>query len=322
MTKVTSEGFDSSLPPPLMAAPLEFQEWSKSQLLAEQALSVPTEPLFHYTGEASLKSILGNQRLRCFSHLHQSDKHEFEFSLEVARRVIREVGQSDDRITQYFCDCLDDLLETNKLASPFDFYLFSLSHHRDDMQQWQEYGQSGRGFAIGFGPALFQPTQTEPYEQANENVFVGRVIYGEEPTAARHRRIVTKAAQTTSRVAWANKSLVHQVKPSEYLVTMAHELIASQLIWNCLTAKEVRYENEREVRCIVMNVRKNFDSHRQFQPDTDRQYIETPMPLKNLRNITEILIGPRAPPGTEAMVAEFLKTQGYSNTVTVNRSQF
>jgi hypothetical protein len=39
---------------------------------------------------------------------------------------------------------------------------------------------------------------------------------------------------------------------------MAHELFASQLIWNCLTAKEERFADEREVRGIIMNVRRSL----------------------------------------------------------------
>ena len=60
---------DLGLPPALMAAPREFDAWSKQQLLVEQDESTPVEPLYHYTGEASLRGILSSQKLWCFSHL-------------------------------------------------------------------------------------------------------------------------------------------------------------------------------------------------------------------------------------------------------------
>jgi hypothetical protein len=132
---------------------------------------------------------------------------------------------------------LIDLLDNNSIASTFEFYLFSLSRHADDPQQWREYGQRGHGPAIGFALVLFAPTEMSLKDQANENVHVGRVIYGDAATEARHRLVIETAAAITSRMAWANRALVTSARPSTHFVAMARKVIASQLIWNCLTAK-------------------------------------------------------------------------------------
>jgi Protein of unknown function (DUF2971) len=318
MNRPSESRIHPSLPPELLAAPLEFDSWSRAQLLVEQSESTPTEPLYHYTGEEALKGILRTERLWCFSHLHQSDRTEFEYSFAIARRVIKEVGQSRDGVTHHFCVCLDDLLENNSFSETFEFYLFSVSRHRDDRQQWENYGQHGRGFAIGFAPALFQATQIELKEQANENILVGRVIYGDAATEERHRRVIERAAEITSRIARANQSVVHHVRPSVYLDTVAKEVIASQLIWNCLTAKHISYANEREVRYVIMNVREKFDVHRKFH--NGKHYVEAPLQLKTEGGIMEILVGPLAPAGAEEMIGEFLKAHGYGYDVPIRRS--
>ena len=103
-------------------------------------------------------------------------------------------------------------------------------------------------------------------------------------------------------------------------MTMAREVVASQLVWNCLTAKESKYANEREIRCIIMGVRDKFDADRQVQEGTGHLYIETPMALKEAGSIAEIMVGPLAPPGTETTVTEFLRAQGYSGSIPVKRS--
>jgi hypothetical protein len=319
VSKPLDKKFEPALPPELMAAPMEFDKWSQERLLVEQRESTPTEPLFHYTGEAAFKGILANERLWCFSHEHQTDAEEFSFSLDVARRIIREVGKSKDAVTHHFCACLDDLLETNGLASPFEFYLFSLSRHRDHEPQWRQYGDGGRGFAIGFSPSHFQPTETELHDEANENIHVGRVIYGDELTAARHRLVIDRAAEITSRIANEHRSAVWQVKPIVYLETMAREVIASQLIWNCLTAKDAKYADEREVRCMLMNIRKKFDCHRRMH--NGRPYVEASLRLKAAGQITEVLVGPIAPACSEAMVSEFVRANGYPGCVPVIRSK-
>ena len=198
----------------------------------------------------------------------------------------------------------------------FEFYLFSLSRHRNDRQQWQCYGQHGRGFAIGLARSLFQANQTNLSERANENIFVGRVIYGDVPTEQRHRRAIECAADITSRVAQASPFLVPKLKPSNYILRMAQDVIASQLIWNCLTAKHMNYANEREVRYVIMNEREKFDADRKSL--NGRHYIEAPCELKIPGTIMEVLVGPLAPAGAEEMIDEFLKAQGYPDDILIH----
>jgi hypothetical protein len=306
------------LPPELQVATQEFVVWAQAQLLAEQVESTPVEPLYHYTDAKALRSILDKQQVWCFRHLHQRDQTEFSYSLAIARRVIKEVGKTDDFFSQHFCGCLDDLLKTNSLIDAFEFYLFSLSRHRDDIQQWIEYGDRGHGFAMAFAPTLFQPDEAKLHEKANENLHVGRVIYGDGPTEERHRRAIEVAAQITSRVAKANPGVMSKTIAVPYLNAMAKELIASQLVWNCLTAKSISYENESEVRYVIMNVPGKFDALR--KPLNGKHYIEADLPLKAVGNIKEILIGPLAPVGAESIIRDLLKELGYSGGILIRRS--
>jgi hypothetical protein len=165
---------------------------------------------------------------------------------------------------------------------------------------------------------LFAPTQNVLNEQANENLYVGRVLYGDADTAARHRSVVSEAACIVSRVARANHPIPNTVKPSDYFSSVAREVIASQLIWNCLTAKHQNFSNEREVRYIIMGIISKFEPHRKYF--NGKAYVETPLPLKTAGSVMEILVGPRAPDGAEAMVKTFLKANGYPDAIPVRRS--
>jgi hypothetical protein len=313
----TPDPIDSELPPPLVAAPREFVAWSREQLLREQAESTPTVPLYHYTDETALRSILRLQKFWCFSHEQQTDPQEFEYALEVALRVLTEVSRSDDFFVHALAECLLDMLRVNKLSGPFEFYLFSVSRHRDHGPQWKAYGRDGKGFALGLSPALFQADKEYVDEEANKNLHIGRVVYGDGPTAERHRLTITRAAEITSKVGHAHKEAVraHGIVP--YLQAMAHELLASHVIWNCLTAKETRFEDEREVRGIILNVRNKFEPYRRSHGG--RNYIEHEMPLKAPGSIAEILVGPDAPPDAEARMRAILRAEGYSDAIPVQR---
>ena len=314
------ETFAPDLPPQLTEAPREFAKWANGELLSEQRNSTPSAPLYHYTGEESLRGILQGQKLWCFSHLHQSDPTEFQYSLAIARRIIKEEARRSHAIVaSNFCLCVDDMLAANGLAGPFDFYLFSLSRHRDHGPQWRAYGDLGHGFAIGFGPALLQPDKDDLYEEANRNIHVGRVIYGEDATGKRHRRAITRAAEITKRVGTANHLLLGRPKPMlEYLAAMSRELLSRLLIWECITAKDAGYADEQEVRGIILNTKKKFDPYR--REHKGRSYVEHEMPLKAPGSIAEILVGPRAPPDATAAVKELLRVEGYPDTVPVRRS--
>jgi len=306
------------LPPALTAAAEEFEAWSRARLLVEQHESTPTEPLHHYTDERALRSILVTQRLWCFSHEQQKDETEFEYALDVARKVLRRVRCKAEFFMHSFAECVLDMLAANKLSGPFEFYLFSASRHRDHGPQWKEYACDGTGFAIALSPTLFQPDKDDPYEEANKNLHVGRVVYGDEPTFARHNLSIRAAAEMTSRVGRANINLVKATGVASYLAVMAHELLASQLIWNCLTAKEERFADEREVRGIIMNVKAKFDPWRRTH--AGRRYVEHELPLKTPGAIVEIIVGPKARIGAEDDVRALLKAEGYPDGIPVRRS--
>jgi hypothetical protein len=192
------------LPPPLAAAVSEFEAWMQGELLADQARSTPKVPLHHYTNETALRSILEHRKPWCFSHSQQSDDTEVRYSFEIARKVIRDEAARGNPAVKSILTGLDGILASNPTGETFDFYFFSLSSHRDHAKQWSQYGDNGRGFAIGFAPALFQPDRTELAPVANDNVFVGQVIYGRDATAARHRRGIRKLAEIIGGVQKAN----------------------------------------------------------------------------------------------------------------------
>jgi hypothetical protein len=286
------------------------------ELRADEARSTPKNPLYHYTGEAALRGIIGEQKLWCFIHNTQRDQEEVQYSLDIARKVIQEEAKRGGEHAGSLLLGLDGMLGNN-LLERFAFYFFSLSSHRDDVGQWDEYGDKRRGFAIGFAPALFQPDQEVQLARPAENVFVSQVIYGSDRTRTRHRTGIRKLAEITERVAKANPFLALKSRQA-WFDNLNHAFLATQLIWNCLTAKCDRFSHEQETRYIIMGVRNTFDPCRRSR--NGRDYVETPLPLNTPGNITEILVGPDAPANAEARVTELLRSHGYPDNVPVHRS--
>jgi hypothetical protein len=314
-----SDTDDVPLPKPLAAAVAEFAAWMQGELLSDQALSIPKAAIYHYTDLAALQGILEKQKIWCFLHSQQSDLTEVQFSLDIARRVIREEACRGSPPVASLLLGLDDLLGSNPLGATFYFYFFSLSSHRDDPQQWDEYGRKGTGFSVGLAPTLFQPDQPELLPRANENVFVSRVIYGRDVTRTRHRHGIRKLAEIVGRVSRANSGLVHGKILQAWFDKMNKILIADLLIWNCLTAKAACFQNEQETRYILLGIREVFDEWR--REHNGRKYVETCLPLSALGNLTEIIVGPLAPVGAEDAMRAFLRDHGYPESIPVTRSR-
>jgi hypothetical protein len=312
------------VPPQLRVALREFGAWSDAQLLREESLITPVDPLFHYTGEASLEGILKNEHLWCFSHLHQTDKEEFSYSRGIALKELGNLKNIGDQFGRNVCGCLEDLLTANDYREIFEFYLFSLSQRRDSLSQWKDYGrnsgQEGAGFSIGFAPHLFLPDIKTISDIANENIHVGKVTYGDVKTTYRHHKVFEAAAQIANRIGKQNHAVVFRSKEVHFNFAraMALEVLARQLIWRCLTSKRLRFESEAEIRFVMMNVPAKFDGLRNNH--CGRTYVKHDLPLRRSGNITEIMIGPAAAGDAEAKVIKLLNKLDYSG-VPVTRSQ-
>ena len=306
------------LPEPLREAPRAFDTWSKKQLLAEQDASTPDHPALPLHNEQALNGILSNEKLWCFGHQYQKDVQEFRYSLEIARRVIKEVGETDDGPTYWFCACLLDMLDNNSFTDTLSFISLASAVTPTTPSNGGNTGTAGVASRSGLHRPCSRHRKASLNEQANENLYVGRVLYGDAAHSSRHRSVVSEAARIASRVAWANRPMSDTVKPSDYFSAVAREVIASQLIWNCLTAKHENFSNEREVRYIIMGIISKFDLHRKHF--NGKAYVEAPLPLKTIGSIKEILVGPGAPAGAEAMVEAFLKANGYPEAIPVRCS--
>jgi hypothetical protein len=280
-----------NLPPPLEAAWLTFDRWSDEQLSVEQRAVTPIAPLYHYTGKEALKGILENRHLWCFSHDRQDDVDEFRYSLDVACKELKRIAMEGGKFAKQLCVCVLDLIEKNSLTETFNFYLFSVSLNRDSVLQWKKYGRDSAGFSIGFAPKLFLPDQPTLSPRANENAYVGRVIYGDEKTAYRHRKAIERVAEITHRVAVKNRHLLRSKGVhSDYINAMAKAYIAGQLVWRCITAKRRCWEHQSEVRFVILNQSKHFGGITKTHSD-GRPYITYPLPLLDAESIAEIMIG-------------------------------
>src|SRR6202162_5813588 len=96
----------------------------------------------------------------------------------------------------------------------------------------------------------------------NEASFVSRVIYDLDAASSRHDRAIEMAERIFLDVANAHRNiLANKDIGIRFMQDFARAVIASPLIWNCLTSKHPAYTHEQEVRLIILGMHDKLRPH-------------------------------------------------------------
>src|SRR5215470_14279824 len=191
----------AGLNPKADAAVDRFQSACNHRMAEANAAGRPKEPLFHYTKEAALFSILDSNQFHFTSIYHMDDPEELNFGFNVARDLFQETAEQSTGLAQAFCRELGADGELEKIREEITLYSVSFGL-RDVGQQWMEYADQGRGVALGLAKEFFQPAPFEDPEhpKPEEIIYYGRVAYGREDGHARHQKAVDGALAVIEQV--------------------------------------------------------------------------------------------------------------------------
>ena len=214
-----------------------------------------------------------------------------------------------------------DLFNHENVGGTFEFCVSAFSRSRDDLGQWRAYADNGRGFALGLAPPLFGIADKAD-RKPDDNVFVGVVRYGEDAVRAMHLEPLQKALDIVNAARRDHDdTLRDKAVGIPFLGLLANNVMAEPLIWNCLTSKHGAYENEQEVRLIILGMRDRLAPYLRTRTRGSEivPYIAKELPVRS--NITEIVIGPSAPPMAEDSIRALLASVGLSkNAIPIVRS--
>jgi hypothetical protein len=310
----------AALPPVLEEALDKYRAWAERHLQAEQDATSITAPLYHYTDGHGLKGILESGQVWLTDYRHLNDPSELTHGIDMARDVVRLIGNGADGRVRLFLENFADLFTHRNLVTTLEFFIASFSHARDDLSQWRAYSDNGRGFAIGFAPRMFRISDPVPGRLSE---FVGPVRYRIDEVCGRHKAAIEQALAIFLHTVNANSDLMRDKAVGIlFMDGFAREIIAQPLVWNCLTSKHPAYEHEQEVRLVIMGVAGRLTAHvtTRLRGSEIVPYIAHPMPLREPHYIAEIVVGPAAPPDAERTVRMLCASLGLDPNIPVGRS--
>jgi hypothetical protein len=217
--------------------------------------------------------------------------------MEIAAKILREISDDNPHI-KLFCDAVRDLFSHKNMSRTFGFYIGSFTKERDDLGQWRAYARDGRGYALGLAPRLFG-TGDMPDRQPRDITFVSPVLYGEDGARRRHMPAIAKAAQLVLEAVQRGADLMPDINVGlHFFDEMGKALIASELILDCLTTKTLGYKGENEVRLFTLGQIKDLSEHlsNRTRNGVKVPYIKSRLKVQTPGGITEIVVGPAAPP--------------------------
>jgi hypothetical protein len=299
-------------------------DWWNSQQ-ERLGLRAPVDaPLYHYTSAAGLRGIIEGGQLWFTSIFHLNDPSEFTHGLTLALDELGAVARSAQGkvapIIRHFCQVT---AVTLRKPLPHGFYVASFSSDADELSQWRAYGDDGKGFAIGFGPEIFKPSE-DGVEKATvkpiEAMVVGKVIYETHVAAAGHKAAIQQTVKIIEE-SIANKVVTSEEETTELLKALSVAL-SIPFIWGAATTKNAAYKAEQETRMLIINTAKLL------APFVDTRvrgsdlvpYIPYQLGFGETRGINNIVIGPSADVRTSDAVGSLLARRGISDKVDVRRS--
>jgi hypothetical protein len=250
-----------------------------------------------------------------------NDPSELSHGIDFTHLVADELALEADNRVRSFLRIFKDMFRHANFQATLEFFIASFSRCRDDLGQWRAYADKGRGFAIGFSPCMFPVTEKPPADKPAE--FVGAVCYRGREILDRFRAPIQQAGEIFLAAMDANADVFQdEAIRLAFMRELARELIASPMIWRCLTIKHSAYEHESEVRLVITGTPERLRPYitTRFRGSEIVPYIRQPMPLREQNNIVEIMVGPSAPPDTERTLRTMLNSLGVGPEVFIHRS--
>ena len=257
-----------------------------------------TGVLYHYTTRAGLEGILRDGGLRATYRGRMNDREEFTYARQVIDEVFKEIRELPEipSLTMRLMDECSVNLDHNPADSPDSVRAFCscLTVSRDQENQWRDYAEQGKGFALGFDLLEMGRIQKEKFESGRPWLTSMPVLYDRERQRDLIVGIVRRAISDMKRFK------THFSPEAEDLTAFYHRVLhkAVTMLVACIDfIKHPEREVEREMRTVadpndgtfdVRDIRHRAGDGVPFLFHDFRDPANGRLPLK------EIFIGPNA----------------------------
>lgn len=240
----------------------------------------------HYTTLKGALGILETGRIWFTERTHLNDPSEISCGLEIAEKVLHKRNRASDATT----------LKTSakNVFRDFRFFSASFSFECDDVSQWRNYADDGKGVVLSFKASAFD----------NPKTHIDSLI-GDDPAA-----LVCPMSYAPAGLESVINCIVEKWQGSDIGELCDHVFMISSMF------KNECWKSEREYRFFVHHRREKILSSDYFRTrERDGQVVSyLDLPIQNWDAagdfpIYRICLGPAAADGLDAQLCDFLFSQ-------------
>ena len=249
------------------------------------------ELMYHYTSLSTLQCLLDNISnnhefiFHASSIYSMNDSQEFihgyNIVLDWLKKYEEEQGIKENRLSEIW----DNYLE-NHTKEEFNSLFIAFSKKDDSLPLWSMYGVDGKGVSLGFHENFLHIKRGESVKdykiELESKINVFDVMYQNAPNLDELR---------INALEWQYKKYLEEVNKNEreHLLSVQMEHLGIATIIVSPYIKHPAYAFEEEKRLAIYKRDEDKVLYKINSKGNMISYIETPIPIRNLRSIT---IGP------------------------------
>ncbi len=261
---------------------------------------IPEYPLYHYTTvegfkgkEESTNGIIASRKLRMTDYRHLDDKKEIEYAFNAIQEDIR-------AFFKLFPEELLQQLE-NLFYKNINIFTLSICKVRDHAHMWEKYAANGTGFAIGFKPDCFKPSDQI---QDQEHTVTIKIHYDRKDIKSIMKKLFDLVNSSLPEISYSREAIN---KINAYLLAHLCSLIPA------IKPDEDKYKIEHEHRLYRVQIKANSSifpkGQKEFEvkSNNSKDYIERQLADEE---IYEIILGPNCN-YSKSDIIDYLKSNKY-----------
>lgn len=298
-----------------------YLNWSEQQNELDIKNHAVIKPLYHYTNAEGLIGII---KSRSIWHTHYgflNDPTELRHGIHLTHEKLADLkATTNHEQIRIFSDKVVERFQYGFWDKKIALFIASFSQDSDTLSQWIKYGDNARGFCIGFSHNVFSNVESDEKTVKNKS-YIRKVSYDDYDSFDGNDRAIQKAIEAINSASHQYALKEQCQKNEDFLISLSTKMISYPLLWNCVSSKHKCYEDEQEVRQIIMVIGEDNKDRIKVRSRGGRliPYIEQPLGTENCW-IETITMGPATDKNDEASIKYLLDTFGLGGRVEIKKS--
>jgi hypothetical protein len=282
--------------------------------LAEDA--APYQPtIYHYTDVKGALGILRSGRIWFTERRHLNDPVEIRYGLDVGHELFEIAAKNRGKGIPN--DAALHLKGEHDFGlATYGFWIASFSLDDNDLVQWRNYADEGRGVCLGFSTQAFDMPELARLVPSELNSLRFAVNYDKDALCRRVQPQIDLALDVLEKANLTARESYDEPYGSALLYERdCFQILNNGFYANSLLHKHPAYRHEQEYRLLISGFRDaicrcEYHSVRERNGEIV-SYLDLPIPRwKKEQVLTQIRLGPAAPDKLEDQIRTALMTLG------------